>query len=170
MLLPAPHPLQTMADRSVRRLRRLCAALAAVALLLGALSWPLAGALPVALAVQAPKLPIVLTTLAMILFLVSSRLRAQVLQRATGGRLAPDPATALAAYGRATLLSFAVLALAAGLGLGALLLNIVNEPAVFDWGAVAALSGAGVAVVLAVTALSLPPLWRVMRADGLRTE
>jgi predicted lysophospholipase L1 biosynthesis ABC-type transport system permease subunit len=63
-----------------------------------------------------------------------------------------------------------LLALAAGLGLGALLLNIVNEPAVFDWGAVAALSGAGAAVVLAVTALSLPPLWRVMRADGLRTE
>ncbi len=63
-----------------------------------------------------------------------------------------------------------VLALAAGLGLGALLLSIVGEPAAFDWGAVAALSGAGVAVVLAVTALSLPPLWRVMRADGLRTE
>jgi hypothetical protein len=63
-----------------------------------------------------------------------------------------------------------VLALAAGLGLGALLLSIVDEPAAFDWGAVAALSGAGAAVVLAVTALSLPPLWRVMRADGLRTE
>ena len=63
-----------------------------------------------------------------------------------------------------------VLALAAGLGLGALLLNLVNEPASFDWGAVAALSGAGALVVLAVTALSLPPLWRVMRADGLRTE
>jgi predicted lysophospholipase L1 biosynthesis ABC-type transport system permease subunit len=62
------------------------------------------------------------------------------------------------------------LALAAGLGLGALLLDIVDEPRTFDWGAVAALSGAGVAVVLAVTALSLPPLWRVMRADGLRTE
>jgi hypothetical protein len=63
-----------------------------------------------------------------------------------------------------------VLALAAGLGLGALLLNLVDEPAVVDWGAVAALSGAGAAVVLGVTALSLPPLWRVMRADGLRTE
>ena len=63
-----------------------------------------------------------------------------------------------------------VLALAAGLGLGTLLLDIVDEPAAFDWGAVAALSGAGAAVVLAVTALSLPPLWRVMRADGIRTE
>jgi hypothetical protein len=62
------------------------------------------------------------------------------------------------------------LALVAGLGLGALLLDIVHEPRTFDWGAVAALSGAGAAVVLAVTALSLPPLWRVMRADGLRTE
>jgi FtsX-like permease family protein len=62
------------------------------------------------------------------------------------------------------------LAVAAGIGLGALLLAVVNEPAAFDWGAVAALAGVGAAVVLLVTALSLPPLWRVMRADGLRTE
>jgi hypothetical protein len=51
-----------------------------------------------------------------------------------------------------------------------LLLAIVNRPAAIDWVAVAALAGVGAAVVLAVTALSLPPLWRVMRPDGLRTE
>jgi len=63
-----------------------------------------------------------------------------------------------------------VLAIAAGTGLGALLLAIVSLPAAIDWTAVAALAGVGAGVVLAVTALSLPPLWRVMRPDGLRTE
>ena len=63
-----------------------------------------------------------------------------------------------------------VLAVAAGSGLGVLLLAIVNRPATVDWAAVAGLAGVGAAVVLAVTALSLPPLWRVMRPDGLRTE
>jgi hypothetical protein len=63
-----------------------------------------------------------------------------------------------------------LLAVAAGAGLGALLLAVVDAPMAIDWGAVAALAGAGGAVVLAVTALSLPPLWRVMRPDGLRTE
>jgi hypothetical protein len=32
------------------------------------------------------------------------------------------------------------------------------------------MSGAGAGVVLAVTLLSLPPLLRLMRPDGLRTE
>jgi hypothetical protein len=63
-----------------------------------------------------------------------------------------------------------VLAVAAGTGLGALLLAIVNRPAAIDWAAVAALAGVSAGVVLAVTALTLPPLWRVMRPDGLRTE
>jgi ABC-type antimicrobial peptide transport system permease subunit len=62
------------------------------------------------------------------------------------------------------------LAVAAGAALGAVLLGLVDAPAVLDWTAVATLVGVGAAVVLGVTALSLPPLWRVMRADGLRTE
>jgi hypothetical protein len=62
------------------------------------------------------------------------------------------------------------LAVAAGAALGALLLAVLSAPATIDWAAAAALAGVGAAVVLAVTALSLPPLWRVMRADGLRTE
>lgn len=62
------------------------------------------------------------------------------------------------------------LAVAAGTVLGALLLATLGAPVEIDWAAVAALTGIGAAVVLAVTALSLPPLWRVMRTDGLRTE
>jgi hypothetical protein len=34
----------------------------------------------------------------------------------------------------------------------------------------AGIAGAGAAVVLLVTALSLPALWRLMRPDGLRAE
>jgi hypothetical protein len=62
------------------------------------------------------------------------------------------------------------LAVAAGVGPGRLPLGAVHVPAAIGWAAVAALAGIGAAVVLAVTALSLPPLWRLMRADGLRTE
>jgi hypothetical protein len=63
-----------------------------------------------------------------------------------------------------------VLAVAVGLGLGAVLLAMVREPVGFSWGSIAGMAGAGAAVVLSVTALSLPPLWRLMRPDGLRTE
>ncbi len=62
------------------------------------------------------------------------------------------------------------LAVAAGAALGAVLLRLVHSQGAVDWTAVATLAGVGAAVVLGVTALSLPPLWRVMRADGLRTE
>jgi hypothetical protein len=63
-----------------------------------------------------------------------------------------------------------LLAVAAGLALGAALLRIVTAPVSFDWGAIGLLSGIAAVVVLGVTALSLPPLWRIMRAEGLRTE
>ncbi|MEU6170999.1 FtsX-like permease family protein [Streptantibioticus parmotrematis] len=63
-----------------------------------------------------------------------------------------------------------VLAVAGGLGLGAVLLRVVNESVGFDWTAVAVMAGAGAGVVVLVTLLSLPPLWRMMRPDGLRTE
>ncbi|MFE7773952.1 FtsX-like permease family protein [Streptomyces sp. NPDC057445] len=62
------------------------------------------------------------------------------------------------------------LACTTGLALGAVLLRMVGRPVSFDWGSVAAMTGIGAAVVLAVTALSLPPLWRMMRPEGLRTE
>ncbi|MFC4032702.1 FtsX-like permease family protein [Streptomyces polygonati] len=57
-----------------------------------------------------------------------------------------------------------------GIGLGAALLAMVGEPFRADWGGVAAMSAIGAGVVFAVTLLSLPPLWRMMRPDGLRTE
>jgi len=62
------------------------------------------------------------------------------------------------------------LAVATGLGLGAALLAMVGRPFAVDWTGIAAMTGIGAAVVLTVTLLSLPPLWRMMRPEGLRTE
>jgi hypothetical protein len=63
-----------------------------------------------------------------------------------------------------------LLAAAGGIGLGAALLAMVGRGFRTDWTVVAEMSGIGAAVVLGVTLLSLPPLWRLMRPDGLRTE
>ena len=63
-----------------------------------------------------------------------------------------------------------VLAVAGGLALGGMLLGMTDTPVGFDWAGIAAMAGIGAGVVLAVTALSLPPLWRMMRPDGLRSE
>ncbi|WP_328536963.1 ABC transporter permease [Streptomyces sp. NBC_00344] len=62
------------------------------------------------------------------------------------------------------------LATVAGLGLGSVLLRMVGHEVSVNWGAVAAMTGIGAGVVLLVTLLSLPPLWRLMRPEGLRTE
>lgn len=62
------------------------------------------------------------------------------------------------------------LACAGGIGLGAALLAMVGEPFHADWASVVTMCSIGGGVVLAVTLLSLPPLWRLMRPDGLRTE
>jgi hypothetical protein len=63
-----------------------------------------------------------------------------------------------------------LLACAGGIGLGAALLALVGRPFHAEWGGVASMSAIGGAVVLVVTLLSLPVLWRLMRPDGLRTE
>ncbi|MFE4370168.1 FtsX-like permease family protein [Streptomyces sp. NPDC056835] len=62
-----------------------------------------------------------------------------------------------------------LLAIAGGLTLGAVLLNMVTKQ-VADWWVFAPFAGAGIAVILLVTVAGLPPLWRMTRPDGLRSE
>ncbi|MDX3234286.1 ABC transporter permease [Streptomyces sp. ME03-5709C] len=62
-----------------------------------------------------------------------------------------------------------VVAIAGGLVLGRAMLGIVAKP-VRDWWLFLPYAATGAAAVLVVTLLSLPALWRMMRADGLRTE
>lgn len=61
------------------------------------------------------------------------------------------------------------LAVAGGLGLGTVLLQMIGKQ-VEDWWVFLPVAGVGAALIAAVTLLSLPMLWRLMRADGLRTE
>lgn len=63
-----------------------------------------------------------------------------------------------------------VLASVVGLALGVVLLKMTDVPVTVDWASVLSMTGIGAAVVLVVTVLSLPPLLRLMRPDGLRTE
>ncbi|MFG2127881.1 ABC transporter permease [Streptomyces sp. NPDC048751] len=62
------------------------------------------------------------------------------------------------------------LASAVGLTLGIVLLKMTATPVSVDWASVLSMTGIGAAVVLVVTLLSLPPLVRLMRPEGLRTE
>lgn len=63
-----------------------------------------------------------------------------------------------------------LLASVVGITLGAVLLKMTATTVRVDWTSVLAMTGIGAAVVLVVTLLSLPPLLRLMRPDGLRTE
>ncbi|MFF1453654.1 ABC transporter permease [Streptomyces sp. NPDC058274] len=63
-----------------------------------------------------------------------------------------------------------VLASAVGLTLGTVLLKMTATSVTVDWASVLTMTGIGAGVVLLVTLLSLPPLLRLMRPDGLRTE
>ncbi|NEB42510.1 FtsX-like permease family protein [Streptomyces sp. SID14515] len=60
-------------------------------------------------------------------------------------------------------------AVAGGLGLGGALTWLI-EKQVADWWLFWPMAGVGGALIVLVTLLSLPPLWRMMRPDGLRTE
>lgn len=62
------------------------------------------------------------------------------------------------------------LALLGGIGLGTLLLALGGVPASVPWAAVAVLTGCGAAMIAAATGISLVPLWRMMRPNGLRAE
>ncbi|RLU80868.1 hypothetical protein CTZ27_34205 [Streptomyces griseocarneus] len=61
------------------------------------------------------------------------------------------------------------LAVAGGLTLGWSLLRLLDRP-VHNWLAFLPLVGTGAAVILVMTAITLPFLGRLMRAEGLRTE
>ncbi|WP_370414670.1 FtsX-like permease family protein [Streptomyces fradiae] len=61
------------------------------------------------------------------------------------------------------------LSVAGGLALGVVLLRMIGKQ-VEDWWVFLPVAGVGGALILLVTLLSLPLLWRLMRADGLRTE
>ncbi|ATL30178.1 FtsX-like permease family protein [Streptomyces formicae] len=61
------------------------------------------------------------------------------------------------------------LAIVGGLGLGVVMTRMIDK-GVTDWWSFLPLTGAGAAMVAIVTLLSLPPLRRMMRPDGLRTE
>ncbi len=62
-----------------------------------------------------------------------------------------------------------VVAVAGGLGLGGTLAWMISK-SVADWWLFWPMVGAGGALIALVTLLSLPPLWRLMRPEGLRTE
>ncbi|POX41685.1 hypothetical protein C3486_08365 [Streptomyces sp. Ru73] len=61
------------------------------------------------------------------------------------------------------------LAVAGGSGLGVALLRLVGKTDP-DWSVIWPPAATGAALVLLVTLAGLPPLWRMMRPDGLRTE
>jgi len=62
------------------------------------------------------------------------------------------------------------LAIGVGVGLGAALLRMVGQSPAIDWANIGAVSATAAAVALATTAASLPALYRLMCADGLRME
>ncbi|MER7787412.1 FtsX-like permease family protein [Streptomyces sp. NPDC097640] len=62
------------------------------------------------------------------------------------------------------------LSVAGGIGLGAILLKMVEMPVAVDWTSLTMMTGIGAGVILLVTLVSMGPLWRMMRPDGLRTE
>ncbi|MCX5228391.1 FtsX-like permease family protein [Streptomyces sp. NBC_00233] len=62
-----------------------------------------------------------------------------------------------------------LLAVAGGTGLGVVLLKMGGQH-VQDWWVFLPVVGIGLGLIAAVTLLSMPVLWRLMRADGLRTE
>lgn len=106
--------------RRLRAVTRVCEALAGSVVLFAILSWLLTResggrAIPG----LPPAVPLALSLLAAMLILLSSRFRSSILRRAFPRSVAleANPETVLAAYGRAALASFAILEVAALLGL-----------------------------------------------------
>jgi hypothetical protein len=63
-----------------------------------------------------------------------------------------------------------LVAVATGIGLGAVLLAVINIGVHVAWVDVLGMTAVGALVVVLVTAASLPVLFRTMRPEGLRTE
>ncbi|TXL84843.1 FtsX-like permease family protein [Streptomyces sp. IB2014 016-6] len=61
------------------------------------------------------------------------------------------------------------LAIVGGLVLGDFMLGIIGK-SIDDWWVFVPYAAVGAAVIMLVTVASMPPLWRMMRPDGLRTE
>jgi hypothetical protein len=104
--------------RRLLPVRRVCTALISAVVLYAVASWLLVGQGKVRMGLP-DSVPLLLTLLAAILILLSSRLRSTVLRRAfpRSAALAVNPEAVLAAYQKATLISFAILEAAALLGL-----------------------------------------------------
>jgi hypothetical protein len=112
--------------KSLRPLRLLCGALAGTVGLYAVLSWVLLEGMAYRpLHGIPPAVPVSLTAFAMIMLLLSSRLRTNILRKAVpaGTGLPVNLDRLLEAYRRATLTSFAVLEGAALLGLAVALLS-----------------------------------------------
>ncbi|MDX8034584.1 FtsX-like permease family protein [Lentzea sp. BCCO 10_0856] len=63
-----------------------------------------------------------------------------------------------------------VIAVGTGIGLGVMVTRVFNAEVAYDWPGIAALTVASVALVLAVTALTLPSLRKATGALGLQSE
>jgi hypothetical protein len=63
-----------------------------------------------------------------------------------------------------------VIAVGTGVGLGVMVTRVFDAEVVYDWPGIAGLTGASVALVLAVTALTLPSLRKATGALGLQSE
>jgi hypothetical protein len=63
-----------------------------------------------------------------------------------------------------------LLAVAVGIGLAQLVLQLFEEPFTMDWALVALFSGVAAVLVLLVTALTLPTLRSATRLAALRSE
>lgn len=62
------------------------------------------------------------------------------------------------------------LAVVGGIGLGSLLLALAAHPLQVDWTYIGEVTGLGAAMVVTVALAGLPPLWRLVRPENLRTE
>lgn len=113
----APAPLAPI-TRRLANLRVICSALLTSSVLMGAVSWFVVGRMGMESAVpELPGLPLSLTVAGTVLILLASRIRSGLLGRIPPPALAPGPEPVLAAYQRATIVSFALFEGAAVLGL-----------------------------------------------------